>query len=215
MKRFLSFDIGTSSVKISLLDIDPNSFHYNLIKQAKYYYDNDRIKRPDLPPNYSQQNTRIIFETIDMSLKCIDVYESKIDFITICGQMHGCVLWNHLLIERLMTHSNQQFSNLDFNLISDNYDWTDGRCDSDFLNTLPRPDCFADQISSGFACATIFWLNKYQPNYLKRFDRLGTVMDLFACLLCGLDKVKISIHNAHSWGYFDPKTISWNFDLYF
>lgn len=214
MKRFLSLDIGTSSVKVSLMDIDPNDFHYKLIQQSKYYYDNERIKQPDLPANYSQQNIGIIFETIDKSLKSIDVFQDTIDFITICGQMHGCVLWNHSLIDKLMIYSDQQFPNLDFNLLSDNYDWTDGRCDLNFLNTLPRPDCFADQISSGFACATIFWLNKYQPNYLKCFDRSGTVMDLLACILCGLDKVKISIHNAHSWGYFDPNTISWNIDLY-
>ncbi|OTF69595.1 hypothetical protein BLA29_007425 [Euroglyphus maynei] len=38
-------------------------------------------------------------------------------------------------------------------------------------------------------------------------------MDWFVCLLCRLDLVPISIHNAHAWAYFDPFIPSWNFDI--
>ncbi|GAB5580632.1 coiled-coil domain-containing protein 54 [Prionailurus iriomotensis] len=37
--------------------------------------------------------------------------------------------------------------------------WQDGRCSSEFLASLPRPESHLS-VASGFGCATIFWLSK-------------------------------------------------------
>ncbi|XP_027196167.2 sedoheptulokinase-like [Dermatophagoides pteronyssinus] len=204
-KNILSIDIGTSSVKISIVTIHNNS--YEIKSQSKCYYDTQRIRANNLPPNYSQQNVQIIFEAIDNALKSIK-FDGQIDSITVCGQMHSCVLWNHRLFDEPFDPQN-----LRFDMISDNYDWTDGRCNEEFLKTLPKPDSFADKVSSGFGCATLFWLKRFKPDYLNQFDRCGTIMDWFVCLLCRLNIVSISIHNAHAWAYLDPIKPGWNLDI--
>lgn len=204
-KNILSIDIGTSSVKISIVIIHKNS--YEIKSQSKCYYDTQRIRANNLPPNYSQQNVKIIFEAIDNALKSIK-FDGQIDSITVCGQMHSCVLWNHRLFDEPFDPQN-----LRFDMISDNYDWTDGRCNEEFLKTLPKPDSFADKVSSGFGCATLFWLKRFKPDYLNQFDRCGTIMDWFVCLLCRLNIVSISIHNAHAWAYLDPIKPGWNLDM--
>ncbi|OTF70485.1 sedoheptulokinase-like protein, partial [Euroglyphus maynei] len=168
-KNILSVDIGTSSVKISIVSIC-NGDSYEIKSQSKCYYDIERIRAKNLPTNYSQQNVQQIFQTIDNALKSFN--GQNIDSITVCGQMHSCVLWNHHLFADPFDPEN-----LRFNMISDNYDWTDGRCDAEFLKTLPTPDSFADKVSSGFGCATLFWLKRFQPDYLQQFDRCGTIMD--------------------------------------
>nr|XP_046916610.1 sedoheptulokinase-like [Dermatophagoides farinae] len=207
-KNILSIDIGTSSVKISIVAIhNDRSNSFEIKSQSKCYYDTKRIRANNLPSNHSQQNVQVIFETIDDALKCME-FNVRIDSITVCGQMHSCVLWNHRLFVDPFDPNN-----LRFDMISDNYDWTDGRCDENFLKTLPTPISFADKVSSGFGCASLFWLKRFQPHYIDQFDRCGTIMDWFVCLLCRLDIVPISIQNAHAWAYFDPIKPGWNLDI--
>ena len=122
--------------------------------------------------------------------------------------MHGVVMWNQ---EALFNKSSNE---LNYSVISDQYDWTDGRCNLEFLYKLPTPSSYLDKLSSGYGCATLFWLaKKNDPKFLSRFNRSGTIMDLFSVVLCRLMNTCISLHNAHSWGYFDPETESWNVDL--
>lgn len=46
--------------------------------------------------------------------------------------------------------------------------WQDGRCSSEFLASLPRPESHLS-VASGFGCATIFWLlkNRYGQLFLN------------------------------------------------
>ncbi|EDL12717.1 carbohydrate kinase-like, isoform CRA_a, partial [Mus musculus] len=64
----------------------------------------------------------------------------------------------------------------------------------------------------GFGCATIFWLLKNSPEFLKSYDAAGTIQDYVVAMLCGLPRPLMSDQNAASWGYFNTQSQSWNLD---
>lgn len=208
----LSIDIGTSSVKCSIVEVHNSSSlsstsDFCILSSGKCGYDAERIRR-SAKPSYSQQSVEEIFKCIRVALAEAGVVESKrFDLLSVCGQMHGVVLWND---ETLYTAQ----GSLNFPAISDHYDWTDGRCSKEFLASLPPPQCHTDIISTGYGVATIFWLAKHEPAYLGQFNRASTIMDFFSVILCKLKNPCISLQNANNWGYFNTEEQTWNVELY-
>ncbi|CAG2104277.1 unnamed protein product, partial [Medioppia subpectinata] len=123
--------------------------------------------------------------------------------------MHGCVLWDNQSYYEYTAKSGE-LKVSQTNGVSDLYNWQDSRCDHQFIASLPTPDSYATRVSSGFGCATIFWINKHSPQLLSQFNSGGTVMDFIVAVLCGLKRPVMSTQNAMSWGYFDPIVHSWN-----
>ena len=89
--------------------------------------------------------------------------------VAVCGQMHGVVCWrqgrawarntrDQLVVDTCPAH------------VSSLYTWQDGRCDPGFLASLPCPSSHLG-LSTGYGCATIFWLLRHRPEYIRRFDR--------------------------------------------
>jgi sedoheptulokinase len=211
----LGIDIGTTSVKISLLDI--NKKEIIATNGMKYNFNNENNNNDNesqaLPSNCSQQNVQTIISCIQQTLSGIDrQMRQNIGLISICGQMHGCVLWNK---NSFWKYNNESFDfTINSSLVSDLYGWQDNRCSPQFISTLPKPDSYVDYISSGFGCATIFWLQRNSPDFIKLFSNSGTIMDFLVCILCDLDVPLISTHNATSYGYFDPIAHCWNTNMY-
>ena len=214
MKTILGLDIGTSSVKCCVLEInlfDPNS--YIIKSQSKCSYHSERIKSIDsarIPSSYSQQNVCEIISTIAKVLSDAKVSDFKLDLISVCGQQHGCVLWNH---ETIFFDKDDNSYDLNYNSISDHVDWTDGRCCASFLNELPIPNCYSDKVSTGYGCATLFWYTRMQPEIIQKYNRAGTIMDFFTSILCRNDQVQMSEHNSHNWGYYDPEKETWTMEV--
>lgn len=79
--------------------------------------------------------------------------------IGVCGQMHGIALWK---TEKKLDQSDNTFK-LEFNKenISHLYTWQDGRCDINFLNTLPKSKSHLP-VHTGYGCATLFWFAKHK-----------------------------------------------------
>jgi len=90
--------------------------------------------------------------------------------------------------------------------------WEDRRCTNEFLATLPGTRTNV-AISTGFGCASLFWLRKNHPSLLERFDCAGTIMDFIVCVLCQMDKPFMSPHNAVSWGYFNVHNMMWELEI--
>lgn len=90
--------------------------------------------------------------------------------------------------------------------------WQDNRCNSGFLASLPKPASHLS-VATGFGCATIFWLLKNSPEFLKSYDVAGTIQDYVVAMLCGLPRPLMSDQNAASWGYFNTQSQSWNSDI--
>lgn len=66
----------------------------------------------------------------------------------------------------------------------------------------------------GFGCATILWLKKHNPSFLKNYDCCGTIADYLVARLCSLVKPVISNQNSASWGYFNPFGQNWDLTTY-
>ena len=80
--------------------------------------------------------------------------------------MHGVMLWK----AGVAWSRNAREQLVVGTEISSLYTWQDGRCDPDFLTSLPLP-CSHLGLSTGYGCATIFWLLKYKKDFLHKFDR--------------------------------------------
>ena len=196
----LGIDIGTSSVKACIVQIDNDSLLCEFTSASNALVQSEA-------PNGDEQSVEKILTCIDA---CMDQMEeellARVSCVTVCGQMHGCVLWKR---DRLPPLSLQSGNIETSNLIT----WQDGRCTEDFLRTLPK-SAQPTKISTGYGCASLAWLQKNRPSFLNQFDSAGTIMDLFVCLLCGVAKPVMSTQNANSWGYFDLQSNQWELELY-
>eukprot|EP00062_Callorhinchus_milii_P011678 gi/632957876/ref/XP_007894724.1/ PREDICTED: sedoheptulokinase [Callorhinchus milii] len=134
----------------------------------------------------------------------------KVVRVGISGQMHGVVLWaakagcSWQASADGLTFLPEQVSQL--------VTWQDGRCNSEFLASLARPDSHILP-STGFGCATLFWYLRNRPGFLKPYSAAGTIHDYVVAMLCGLEKPLMSPHNAASWGYYNTKSGSWNLQI--
>lgn len=93
----IGFDIGTSSLKLVVLNTKNNLIELELKQSTQ------EARVPSKNPLFNEQNVSVI---IEHSLRLFDqipskYYESLIG-IQFCGQMHGIVLWN----TKTKTHSN-------------------------------------------------------------------------------------------------------------
>ncbi|RNA39842.1 sedoheptulokinase [Brachionus plicatilis] len=183
----LGVDIGTSSVKVVIL----NSLSGHIEHQESYSTSSAKIKSNN--PKLDEQDVKIILEIVNKAFDCLPPNLLKqIRAVQICGQMHGVVLWN----KSTRTHSN---------LIT----WQDERCDENFLKSLPVKS--KSDLSSGFGCASLFWLTK-NNQINPEFDSAGTIHDYLTFLLAG--KNVMSDQNALSWGFFDLHKNKWQDELF-
>lgn len=199
----LGIDIGTTSVKLSLIGQDDTQAHEQILKSS-----DSVMPSISAPKSGSEQNIWLLFQTIQESVNKLDALKLKcVTKIAVTGQMHGCVLWKAKSVR--ITEGKLTVSSND---VSPLFNWQDGRCSSDFLATLPKPKSHL-RIATGHGCATLFWWSRNYPGYLEQFDYAGTVMDLFVSALCGQDEPVMSVQNAASWGYFDCESSTWNKEI--
>uniref|UniRef100_A0A673V551 Sedoheptulokinase n=1 Tax=Suricata suricatta TaxID=37032 RepID=A0A673V551_SURSU len=130
--------------------------------------------------------------------------------IGVSGQMHGVMFWK--------TGQGCEWTEggvspvFEPRAVSHLVTWQDGRCSSEFLASLPQPESHLN-VASGFGCATIFWLLKNSPEFLKSYDAAGTIHDFVVAMLCGLPRSLMCDQNAASWGYFNTQGQSWNSEI--
>ena len=200
----LGIDIGTSTVKVVL--VEKETFH--VVQEQSMPLGNH--VQVGVPLNAYERPVQTILSCIE---SCISSLErgllQHVRGIGVCGQMHGCVLWKggqtFLYGRELQCLPVQSCTNL--------ITWQDGRCTAEFVASLPKT-CQHIPISAGYGCATLAWLQKFQPQTVSMFNRAGTIMDLIVCALCGnLDSVTMSAQNAASWGYLDVHDAEWEKEM--
>ena len=198
----LGIDVGTSTVKVVLV----SKVHLRVVQeQCKSLGSHLRVQIADA----FERSVDEIFSCVE---DCISSFSpdslKRVFSIGVCGQMHGCVLWKStgVFFRDGCLHYEQE-------ACSSFVTWQDGRCTTDFLSSLPLTR-LPIRISAGYGCATLAWLQKFQPEIARKFDRAGTIMDLLVCGLCGDPaNVVMSAQNAASWGYFDIEKMAWEKDL--
>lgn len=136
-----------------------------------------------------EQDTGQIINVLNKCIASLPGNKLKdVVMIGVSGQMHGVVFWKaksgtktmfcpncwialfcvfiHVIV---CQHSEYQLPGCDWS--SGNYfrakdtsqliTWQDGRCNSDFLATLPAPNSHLS-LATGFGCATIFWYMRHR-----------------------------------------------------
>jgi len=187
----LGVDIGTTSVKVCLLDSKTQAL------LSCFAEDHQANAMSDMGANGSEQEVQKLLSTLNLCVRQIPIKQrEQVRYVAVCGQMHGCVLWKADSESTGRDDADQLHTP---SHTSPLYTWQDARCDSDFLKSLPQPP---SPIHTGFACATLLWLRRQRPSFLASFDRCGTIMDLVVCLLLGLDKPVTSPQVAASMGYY-------------
>lgn len=208
----LGIDIGTSNVKVVLVDETTLSV---LHKHSKPLGEFEKVNIP----NAAERCVSQIFCALECCMRSLESTThllSQVRRIGVCGQMHGCVLWNSsgvpLFNESIGALQHCRETASCSNLIT----WQDARCVPAFLSTLPRiPHLARPPVSAGYGCATLAWLQRHDSEILLHYDRVGTIMDMVVCALCsgGSGEVIMSSQNAVSWGYFDMSTAEWQKDM--
>ena len=201
----LGIDVGTTSIKVSLLGNNTRD-----VVESFSCETGANICVEDM--NFVEQDVVKILSSLQHALGQLSThFLVKVSSIGICGQMHGCVMWKG---KSCVTWKTSEFR--DSFRPSDNVShlitWEDRRCTTEFLATLPVTRTNVG-ISTGFGCASLFWLQRNHPSLLQRFDSAGTIMDFIVCVLCQRDKPCMSVHNAVSWGYFHVDNMTWELDV--
>ncbi|GFR65729.1 sedoheptulokinase [Elysia marginata] len=77
---------------------------------------------------------------------------------------------------------------------------------------LPAQSDRHQTLSTGYGCATLFWLAQHRQALIKDqgFTACGTIMDYLVCRFCSLDHPVTSDHLAASFGYFNKETTAWD-----
>ncbi|KAM4726492.1 sedoheptulokinase [Anableps anableps] len=195
----LGIDLGTTSVKAVLLAADSRTVAADHSEPTAADLSDVRgIKAKEQDPS-------LIINAVN---RCLDrLPRDKLQHVSrvgLTGQMHGVLFWR--------ANSGCDWSDEDYFTPRDTSQlvtWQDGRCSSDFLSSLPKPESHL-VVSTGFGCATIFWYMKHRPEFLEDFTVAGTIQDYVVSMLCSLDSCVMTPQNAASWGFFNTVTNQWN-----
>ncbi|XP_011802869.1 PREDICTED: sedoheptulokinase [Colobus angolensis palliatus] len=209
----LGIDLGTTSVKAALLRAAPDepSGFAVLASCARAARAEAAVQCVLFCFQGREQDVSRILQALHECLAALPRQQlQSVVGIGVSGQMHGVVFWKTgqgcEWIEGGITPVFEPRA------VSHLVTWQDGRCSSEFLASLPQPKSHLS-VATGFGCATIFWLLKYCPEFLKSYDAAGTIHDYVVAMLCGLPRPLMSDQNAASWGYFNTQSQSWNVEI--
>lgn len=205
----LGIDIGTTSVKVCILDRKENTI---IGRQTK---DTQANVPSELGCEGNKQNVPKILSALHACVSRLPRDSLKqVEAIGICGQMHGVMLWSCSEDSFPWEKADIESSRFDVmpDKVSSLYTWQDSRCDPEFLSSLPEPNSHL-KACSGYGCSTLFWMSKNRPEKLNKFNCAGTVQDFAVAMLCNLMKPVMSVQNAASWGYFNLSSNKWNIEI--
>jgi len=199
----MGIDIGTTSVKVCLINSSTKEVIQKNIKDTMATVPSELGAKGD------KQDVAKIYGALHTCISKMPKDQlRRVVHIAVCGQMHGVVFWkqeegwSRNAKDQLIVGTN----------VSSLYTWQDGRCETSFLNSLPYPKSHLG-LSTGYGCATIFWLQRNKPEFLEKFDRCGTVMDFVVAMMLDLEKPITSVQNAAGFGFFDCISLQWNLEI--
>lgn len=198
----LGIDIGTTSIKVSLLNLSSGNVHKSVSRPTKASI------RSDIGALGNEQDVDRIVKALHVCMSSFAKTELQyVRLIGVSGQMHGVVLWKK--DEGWSISNAGRFSP---DKVSQLYTWQDGRCTADFLSSLPTPESHL-KLATGYGCATLFWLSRNRQEIFDKYDCAGTVQDYVVAMLCSLSRPIMSVHNAASWGYYSTEDKQWNIKM--
>uniref|UniRef100_A0A8D2DG37 Sedoheptulokinase n=1 Tax=Sciurus vulgaris TaxID=55149 RepID=A0A8D2DG37_SCIVU len=207
----LGIDLGTTSVKAALLEAAPGHPSGFVVLASCARAAQAEAESEVAGPQGREQDVNRIIQALNECLTALPQQQlQKVRAIGVSGQMHGIVFWK--TGQGCDWTEGEAAPVFKPRAVSHLVTWQDARCSSEFLASLPRPASHLS-VATGFGCATIFWLLKNSPDFLKSYDAAGTIQDYVVAMLCGLPRPLMSDQNAASWGYFNTQCQSWNLEI--
>lgn len=187
-KGFVGIDLGTSAVKLLLMDEKGH-----ILKTVSKEYP---ISFPK--PGWSEQNPYDWYDQSIAGLKeLISGVEDKIEGISFGGQMHGLVVLDE-----------------DDKVIRPAILWNDGRTgeECDYLNREIGRDVISKETGNiafaGFTAPKLLWIKKHEPESFARIRRIMLPKDYLAYRLTGVHATDVS--DASGMLLFDVRNRKWS-----
>ena len=189
---YIGVDLGTSSVKLLLMDDDGN-----IVNTVTKEYP---ISFPK--PGWSEQNPTDWYEKTVEGIKELisNIDSSNVAGISFGGQMHGLVILDE-----------------NDNVIRPAILWNDGRTtkECDFLNNEYGKDKLTNNTANiafaGFTAPKILWLKENEPDNFKRISKIMLPKDYLAYRLSG--EFCTDVSDASGMLLFDVKNRCWSEEM--
>ncbi len=167
MRYYIGADLGTSSLKLSLVNTD-GEIVCTVTRFYELYYPN---------PGWSEQKPEDWYEALISGIKELvsGIDASKVKGLGIAGQMHGLVILdeNDCVIRNAIL-------------------WNDGRTDkeTEYLNNTIGKEKLAEYTANiafaGFTAPKILWLKENEPENFKKISKIMLPKDYLNYLLTGV-----------------------------
>lgn len=194
MQILLGIDLGTSSIKAMLLDVE-----YGVVAVESKSYD---VSIPE--PNCAEQDPHVWWEAAVELLKRFQTNHTaafrNISAIGLTGQMHGLVTVDKAgepirpAIIWLDQRSGEEVETIN----TKTTDWE-------------RRELLHNRIYPGFLLPSLLWLKNHEPDVYKRVDKVMQPKDYVRYRLTGCIGTEVS--DASATAAFDVKNRQWAYEL--
>lgn len=189
---YIGIDLGTSSVKLLLMDSEGNVVN-TVSEEYPIYFPK---------PGWSEQNPEDWYASVIAGIKKLicGIDKDKVAGISFGGQMHGLVILdeNDKVIRPCIL-------------------WNDGRTkkECDYLNNMigkeKLSDCTANIAFAGFTAPKILWLKENEPENFKAVKKIMLPKDYLAYMMTGVFSTDVS--DASGTLLFDVKRRCWSEEM--
>lgn len=189
---YIGVDLGTSSVKLLLMDEEGN-IKSIVTREYELYFPK---------PGWSEQNPEDWYSALVDGIKELtkDCDKSQVDGISFSGQMHGMVI---------LDEKDQ--------VIRPAILWNDGRtqAECDYLNNeIGREKISsytANMALTGFTAPKLLWVRKHEPDNFAKIKKVMLPKDYIAYRLSGIHCTDVS--DASGMLLFDVKNKRWSKEM--
>jgi xylulokinase len=189
---YIGVDLGTSSVKLLLMDEEGN-IKSIVTREYPLYFPK---------PGWSEQNPEDWYNALVDGIKELtkDCNKQDIDGISFSGQMHGMVILDE-----------------NDNVIRPAILWNDGRtqAECDYLNNDIGREVIsgytANMALTGFTAPKLLWVRKHEPENFARICKVMLPKDYIAYKLSGVHCTDVS--DASGMLLFDVKNKKWSKEM--
>ncbi len=192
MNTYIGIDLGTSSVKILLVDADGKILN-SVSKEYPISYPQSGWSEQN-PTDWATQTIKGLGELLEGQ------YKSSVKGISFGGQMHGLVMLDK-----------------DDNVIRPALLWNDGRtqAQSDRLNEEVGKKTISEYTANisfaGFTASKILWVQENEPENFKKISKIMLPKDYIAYVLTGVHSTDYS--DASGMLLLDVKNKCWSEEM--
>lgn len=189
---YIGIDLGTSSVKLLLMDSNGNVVN-TVSEEYPIYFPR---------PGWSEQNPEDWYKAVIAGIKKLTygIDKDKVAGISFGGQMHGLVILDE-----------------NDNVIRPCILWNDGRTkkECDYLNNVIGKEKLSDYTANiafaGFTAPKLLWLRENEPESFKAIKKIMLPKDYIAYMMTGVFSTDVS--DASGTLLFDVKNRRWSEEM--